>query len=87
MEKVKDQKYFKTSIRYFIPVLREHFGDKLLSEINYKVLEDFRDGRRKSTYSDMVLREVREPLILKWRFSVISSVKVCKVGDGREEPI
>lgn len=48
IEKVKDQKYFNTSIKYFIPVLREHFGDKLLSEINYKVLEDFRDERKRT---------------------------------------
>ena len=75
VEKVKDEKYFKTSIKYFIPVLREHFGDMLVSEIDYKVLEDFRDERRKRLLN-MVLRGVTGQLILKWRFSVISSVKV-----------
>lgn len=48
VEKVKDEKYFKTSIRYFIPVMREYFGEKLISEIDYKALEDFRDERKKT---------------------------------------
>jgi integrase len=47
IEKVQDQKSFKASTRYYISLLREHFGKKLLSEINYKVLEDFRDERKK----------------------------------------
>jgi len=44
----KDRKYYDTSVKYFIPILREHFGDKLLSEINYKALEDFRDLRKRT---------------------------------------
>ena len=48
VEKVKDEKYFNTSVRYFIPVIREHFGEKLISQIDYKALEDFRDERKKT---------------------------------------
>jgi integrase len=48
VEKVKDQKYYNSSVKYFIPILREHFGNKLLSEIGYKELEDFRDLRKKT---------------------------------------
>ena len=48
VEKVKNEKYFNTSIRYFIPVIRERFGKKLISEIDYKALEDFRDERKKT---------------------------------------
>lgn len=48
VEKVKDQKYFNTSIKYFVPVLKGYFGDRLISEINYKMLEDFRDKRKKT---------------------------------------
>jgi len=48
VEKVRDQKYFNTSVKYFIPILREHFGNKLLSEIGYKELEDFRDKRKET---------------------------------------
>jgi len=47
VEKVKDEKYFNTSVQYFIPVIREHFGKKLISEIDYKALEDFRDERKR----------------------------------------
>ena len=45
-EKVKDQKYYDTSIQYFTPIVKERFGKKLLSEIDYKTLEDFRDERK-----------------------------------------
>jgi integrase len=48
IEKAKEQKYYKTSIQFFIPVLEERFGEKLLSEIDYKGLEDFRDKRKKT---------------------------------------
>ena len=45
-EKVRGQKYYDTSIRYFTPIVKERFGEKLLSEIDYKTLEDFRDERK-----------------------------------------
>jgi integrase len=48
VEKVKDEKYFNTSVQYFIPVIRERFGKKLISEIDYKALEDFRDERKRT---------------------------------------
>jgi integrase len=48
VEKVKDQRFYQTSVSYFIPVLNKRFGEKLLSEIDYKALEDFRDDRKKT---------------------------------------
>jgi integrase len=48
VEKVKDQRFYQTSVCYFIPVLKKRFGEKLLSEIDYKALEDFRDERKKT---------------------------------------
>jgi len=57
--KVKDEKYFNTSIRYFIPVIKEHFGGKLISEIDYKALEDFRDERKKTPTQYGTLRSDR----------------------------
>lgn len=48
ISKVQDQKFFQNSVKYFVPMLREKFSNKLLSEINYKVLEDFRDERKKT---------------------------------------
>lgn len=49
VEKVKDQRFYQTSVSYFIPVLKKRFGGKLLSEIDYKALEDFRDERKKTS--------------------------------------
>ena len=46
VEKVKDTKIYHQPMRFFIPVIREHFGKRLLSEIDYKMLEDFRDERK-----------------------------------------
>ena len=46
--KVQDQKFYQNSLCYTIPVLRAYFGEKFLSEIDYKMLEDFRDGRKKT---------------------------------------
>jgi integrase len=46
IKKIQDQKFYQNSMRYFIPVLKEKFGDQLLSEIGYKELEDFRDERK-----------------------------------------
>lgn len=48
VEKVKDQRFYQTSVSYFLPVLKKCFGEKLLSEIDYKALEDFRDDRKKT---------------------------------------
>jgi integrase len=48
IEKVREKKFYKTFLRYFTPVLKKHFGGKLLSEITYKSLEDFRDERKKT---------------------------------------
>jgi len=49
VEKVKDQRFYQTSVSYFIPVLKKRFEGKLLSEIDYKALEDFRDERKKTS--------------------------------------
>jgi integrase len=46
IKKIQDQRFFKNSLSYFIPILKKHFGGKLLSEIDYKTLEDFRDLRK-----------------------------------------
>src|SRR4030042_5926194 len=48
IEKLKDTKFYCQTMRFFLPVIREHFGKKLLSEIDYKMLEDFRDRRKKT---------------------------------------
>ena len=48
IEKVRDTKFYHQTMRFFIPVIRTHFGKKLLSEIDYKMLEDFRDERKKT---------------------------------------
>jgi integrase len=48
VEKVKDTKFYHQTMRFFLPVIRTHFGKKLLSEIDYKMLEDFRDERKKT---------------------------------------
>jgi len=59
IEKMKGTKYFETSIKYFTGnnekgeqeikgVLREHWGGKLLSEIDYQAFEDFRDKRKET---------------------------------------
>jgi len=59
IQKMKGTKYFETSIRYFTGnnetgeqeikgMLREHFAGKMLSEIDYKTLEDFRDARKET---------------------------------------
>lgn len=46
--KVQDQKFYQNSLRHIIPILRAYFGKKFLSEIDYKMLEDFRDERKKT---------------------------------------
>lgn len=38
--------FYQRMIRYFNPVLLNQFGGKLLSEIDYKALEDFRESRK-----------------------------------------
>lgn len=46
--KVQDQRFFKNSLFYLVPILKEYFGKKLLSEIDYKMIENFRDERKKT---------------------------------------
>jgi integrase len=59
IKKMEGTKYFETSIKYFTGnnvkgdqevkgILREHFAGKMLSEIDYKALEDFRDSRKET---------------------------------------
>jgi len=48
IEKVRDRKSFQRSTHYLMPVLREFFGNKFLSEFNYKLIEDFRDHRKQT---------------------------------------
>jgi integrase len=48
VDKVKEQRFYQTSVSYFIPVLEKYFEGKMLSEIDYKALEDFRDKRKKT---------------------------------------
>lgn len=59
IEKIREQKSFQKSNKYFISILREKFGKKLLSEIDYKMLEDFRDERKKGTTQYGTLRAER----------------------------
>ena len=47
-EKTEDQKSNGQQEAKKQPVFREYFGNKLLSEIDYKTLEDFRDTRKKT---------------------------------------
>lgn len=46
--KIQEQKFYQNSLRYMIPILKVYFGKKFLSEIDYKMLEDFRDERKKT---------------------------------------
>lgn len=46
IKKIEGQKFYQSNTRYFIPILKKHFAGKLLSEIDYKALEDFRDLRK-----------------------------------------
>ena len=48
IEKVKDTEFYHSTVKFFTPAIRKYFGDRLLSEINYKLLEDFRDLRKKT---------------------------------------
>ncbi len=45
---IQDQKNYEHSIKYILPVLKEKFKGKLLSQINYEVLDDFRNERKKT---------------------------------------
>jgi integrase len=45
-EKIKDRRSYKKTTQYFIATLRNFFSPKLLSEIDYKLIEDFRDQRK-----------------------------------------
>ena len=46
--KVQDQRFFKNSLFYLVPILKEYFKGRFLSEIDYKMLENFRDQRKKT---------------------------------------
>lgn len=48
LEKIEDQKFYQDSLRYFVPSIREFFGDKFLSQIDFKMLEDYRDMRKRT---------------------------------------
>jgi len=48
IEKVREQRFYQTSLSYFVPFLEKRFEGKILSEIDYKALEDFRDERKKT---------------------------------------
>jgi len=48
VSRVQDQRFFKNSLYYLVPILKEHFMYKLLSDIDYKMIEDFRDERKKT---------------------------------------
>jgi integrase len=48
VEKIKNQRFYQNYLQYLVPVLREYLGKILLSEINYKTLENFRDQRKKT---------------------------------------
>lgn len=48
VEKIKERKSYQHTTQYFIPPLRNYFGSKLLSEIDYKLIEDYRDQRKKT---------------------------------------
>jgi integrase len=49
VEKIKDQKFYQTNTKCFIPILKQHFKGSLLSQIDYKDLEDFRDLRKNTS--------------------------------------
>jgi integrase len=46
VEKIKGQRFYQTGIRTYIPLFKNHFGGRLLSQIDYKALEDYRDLRK-----------------------------------------
>ena len=48
VEKVREQRFYQTSVSYFVPVLKKRFEGKMLSGIDYKALEDFRNERKKT---------------------------------------
>lgn len=47
IQEIEGQRFFRDSLQYVIPHLREHFGKRLLSEIDYKMLKAFRDKRER----------------------------------------
>lgn len=48
IEKIQTRGSYQNTTQYFIPVLRAFFGPKLISEIDYKLIEDYRDQRKKT---------------------------------------
>jgi integrase len=45
---IEGQRFYQNSLRHFVPILKEQFGGKLLSEIDYKTIEEFRNLRKKT---------------------------------------
>jgi integrase len=45
--KVEQMTYYQRALQYFMPAIKEHFEGKLLSQITFKDLEDFRDAEKK----------------------------------------
>ncbi len=45
---IESQKNYEHSIKYILPILKKNFGGKLLSQINYEILDDFRSERKKT---------------------------------------
>ena len=45
---IQDQKFYQNSLRHLIQIFKEYFGDKLLSEIDYKMIENFKNIRKKT---------------------------------------
>ena len=48
IEKNQHRKSFQRTTRYLMPVLKDFFGNKFLSEFDYKLIEDFRDHRKQT---------------------------------------
>jgi integrase len=49
-QRVQDQRFFQDSLVYLVPILREYFGEKMLSEVDYEALDNFREAREKTLY-------------------------------------
>lgn len=47
LPKIEGMKFYQNALTYFVPAIKEHFGSKLLSEITFKDLEDFREKEKK----------------------------------------
>lgn len=45
--KIEGMDFYRDALVYFVPAVQEHFGNKLLSEITFKDLEDFREKEKR----------------------------------------